>query len=120
MFKEKQRLLRIKEAMDDIDFILHGVDFKITRAIEDRILKPAIRMNIIKVSEQFNKLKEENAFDVLSQFSDKDLRGLSAVRNFIAHDYDSVDDQIIEDVLRDNFPILKETVENILNTKAEQ
>ena len=118
MFKEKQRLLRIKEAMDDIDFILHGVDFKITRAIEDRILKPVIGMNIIKVSEQFNKLKEENAFDVLSQFSDKDLRGLSAVRNFIAYDYDSVDDHIIEDVLRENFPILKETVENILSERS--
>ena len=29
-----------------------------------------------------------------------DLKGLNAVRNFIAHDYDSVDDEILEIVLR--------------------
>ena len=31
-------------------------------------------------------------FEVLTNFSDSDLRGISAVRNYIAHDYDSVDD----------------------------
>ena len=114
MSKVKQRLGAIKEAMNDIEYILHDVDFQVTKAIEDRILKPAIRMNIIKVAEQFNKLKEENAFALLSQFSSNDLRGLNAVRNFIAHDYDSVDDHIIEDVLRDNFPAIKETVSKLL------
>ena len=112
--KEKQRLLNIQEAMDDIDFILHGVDLKITRAIEDRILKPAIRMNIIKIAEQFNRLKDENAFRLLENFDPRDLRGLSAVRNYIAHDYDSVDDHIIEDVLRENFPVIKKTVKTLL------
>ena len=92
--------------MDDIEFILHGADFRVTKAIENRILKPAIRMNIIKIAEQFSKLKDDNEFTVLSHFSNNDLRGLNAVRNFIAHDYDSVDDHIIEDVLRDNFPTL--------------
>ena len=31
-------------------------------ALEDRILKPAIRMQIISIAEQFNKLKDENEF----------------------------------------------------------
>ena len=110
MSKAKQRLVSIKNAMNDIDFILNCVDFKMTKAIENRILKPAIRMNIIKIAEQFSKLKDENEFTLLSHFSDHDLRGLNAVRNFIAHDYDSVDDHIIEDVLRDNFPKLKQIV----------
>ncbi|MFA5454347.1 MAG: HepT-like ribonuclease domain-containing protein [Sulfurimonas sp.] len=81
-----------------------------SQAIEDKILKPAIRMHIIKIAEQFNKLKDDNAFDVLEKFSSNDLKGISAVRNFIAHDYDSVDDSIIEDVLRINMPIIKAVV----------
>ncbi len=83
-------------------------------ALQDRILKPAIRMQIISIAEQFNKLKEENEFELLSKFDKDDLRGLNALRNFIAHDYDSVDDEILEVVLRKHIPRLKEQIENIL------
>lgn len=110
MSSPQQRLKNIKNSIDDIEFILNSVEFKISQAIEDKILKPAIRMHIIKIAEQFNKLKDDNAFDVLEKFSSNDLKGISAVRNFIAHDYDSVDDSIIEDVLRINMPIIKTVV----------
>ena len=68
--------------MQDIEFILNSVDFKI-----------------------------------LEHFDKKDLKGLSAVRNFIAHDYDSVDDEIIDDVLRYNFPKLKLDIQKCINKK---
>lgn len=110
MSSPQQRLKNIKNSIDDIEFILNSVEFKISQAIEDKILKPAIKMHIIKIAEQFNKLKDDNAFDVLEKFSSNDLKGISAVRNFIAHDYDSVDDSIIEDVLRINMPIIKAVV----------
>jgi uncharacterized protein with HEPN domain len=110
MSSPQQRLKNIKNSIDDIEFILNSVEFKISQAIEDKILKPAIRMHIIKIAEQFNKLKDDNAFDVLEKFSSNDLKGISAVRNFIAHDYDSVDDSIIEDVPRINMPIIKAVV----------
>jgi len=114
MSKAKYRLNKILKAIEDIDYILNEVDFKITKAIEDSILKPAIKMHIIRISEEFNKLKQENEFKVLENFSNKDLRGLSAVRNFIAHDYDSVDDDIIENVVRYNIPSLKERILEII------
>ena len=114
MSKSNQRLLSIKQSFEDIDFILQSKEFKITTAIEDKILKPAIRMHIIRIAEQFSKLKEENEFKILENFDNKDLRGMSAIRNFIAYDYDSVDDTIIEDVLRENFPKIAEKIENIL------
>jgi len=82
--------------------------------LQDRTLKPAIRMQIISIAEQFNKLKEENEFEILSLIDKKDLKGISAVRNFIAHDYDSVDDEIIEIVLRVHIPKLKEQIDNIV------
>ena len=83
-------------------------------ALQDRILKPAIRMQIISIAEQFNKLKEENVFELLSKFYKDDLRGLNALRNFIAHDYDSIDDEILEVVLRKHIPRLKKQIETIL------
>lgn len=76
-------------------------------ALEDRILKPAIRMQIISIAEQFNKLKDENEFEHLSKIDKNDLKGINAVRNFIAHDYDSVDDEILEIVLRVHIPKIK-------------
>ena len=47
---------------------------------------------------------------ILENFSNDDLKGISAVRNYIAHDYDSTDDNIIEEVVRYNLPIFKNTI----------
>lgn len=68
------------------------------------------------MSKAFSRLCSiRKSFDeILENFDKQDLRGLSAVRNFIAHDYDSIDDEIIEDVLRYNFPKIKNVVLEIL------
>jgi uncharacterized protein with HEPN domain len=73
-------------------------------------------MHIVKIAEQFSKLKDENAFKILENFSDTDLRGISAVRNYIARDYDSVDDNIIEDTVRFDLPHIKETAKSLLKS----
>lgn len=104
----KERIKAILNKIDDIEFFIAQKDGKIVQALEDRILKPAIRMQIITIAEQFNKLKDENEFELLSQIDKNDLKGLNAVRNFIAHNYDSVDDEILEIVLRIHMPKLKE------------
>lgn len=110
MSKAINRLNKILEAIEDIDFIINDSNLKITQAINDRIIKPAIRMNIIRIAEQFSKLKDDNEFKVLENFSNHDLKGISSVRNYIAHDYDSTDDNIIEEVVRYNLPIFKKTI----------
>ena len=117
MYRAKKRLQKILKSIEDIEFILNSVDFKVTKAIEDRLLKPAIRMHIIRVSEEFNRLKDENEFQILENFDKKDLKGISAVRNFIAHDYDSVDDLIIENVLKYNFPKIKSIVLKLIDSE---
>lgn len=48
-----EKLEKILECIEDIDFILNHNDFEITQTIEDKILKPAIKMNIIRIAEQF-------------------------------------------------------------------
>lgn len=55
----KNRLESILQKIEDIEFFIQQKDGKIMLALEDRILKPAIRMQIISIAEQFNKLKDE-------------------------------------------------------------
>jgi uncharacterized protein with HEPN domain len=86
----KNRLLQINEKMDDIEYFIKKCNGKIMVALQDRVYRPATRMNLITIAEQFNKLKEENSLEILSKFERDDLRGINAVRNFIAHDYDSI------------------------------
>jgi len=107
------RLEKIVDCINNIEFILNEKDLKITQAIEDKIIKPAVRMNIVRIAEQFARLKEDNEFKILEQFESDDLKGISSVRNYIAHDYDSTDDNIIEDVVRYNLPIFKDTIKKI-------
>jgi len=108
------RIESIVNSIEDIEYILDDFDVKITKAIDNKIIKPAIRMHIVKIAEQFSKLKDENAFKVLEKFSNDDLRGISAVRNYIAHDYDSVDDGIIEDTIRNDLPQIKDKAKKLL------
>lgn len=109
------RLQKVYECIENIEFILNTKDLKTTHAIEDKIIKPAIRMNIVRIAEQFVKLKDDNEFKILENFTSEDLKGINSVRNYIAHDYDSTDDNIIEDVIRYNLPIFKNIIEKILN-----
>jgi uncharacterized protein with HEPN domain len=114
MSKTNRRLQRIYDLILDIEFIINNNELKITQAIENRVIKPAIRMNIVRIAEQFSKLKDDNEFKTLEHFSSVDLKGINAVRNYIAHDYDSTDDQIIEDVIRYNLPVFKDIIKSLL------
>ena len=116
MSKALNKLKTIYKCIEDIEFIVNNEDLKITRAIEDKLIKPAIRMNIVRIAEQFAKLKDDNEFKILEAFTSEDLKGISAVRNYIAHDYDSTDDNIIEEVIRYNLPTFKKTVTSLLDT----
>lgn len=111
----KNRLQSILLKIEDLEFFIEQKDGKIMLALEDRILKPAIRMQIISIAEQFNKLKDENEFELLSKIDKNDLKGINAIRNFIAHDYDSVDDEILEIVLRVHIPKLKVQIEKLIS-----
>lgn len=72
-------------------------------------------MNLVRIAEQFSKLKDDNEFKILENFKSEDLKGINAVRNYIAHDYDSVDDEIIKDVIRENLPELKKNILKLLS-----
>ena len=64
--KSKDRLENILEKIEDIDYFIDQCDGKIIKALEDRVFKPAIRMQLVAIAEQFQKLKDENEFEILS------------------------------------------------------
>jgi len=114
---EYDRLDNMLQRIEDIDYFITQKDGKIVAALNDRILKPAIRMQLIALSEDFTRLTREGAYPILSHFNPEDIRGLNAVRNFIAHDYDSVDDEILELVLRKHLPIIRKTIVELTKSR---
>ena len=56
MSKAINRLNKILDCIENINFIINDSNLKITNAIEDKIIKPAIRMNIIRIAEQFTNI----------------------------------------------------------------
>ncbi len=118
MSNKIDRLDKILDCMDEIDFVVDNNKLKVTQAIENKVFKAAIRMNIVRIAEQFNKLKDDSEFKLLDKFDGEDVKGINAVRNYIAHDYDSVNDEIIENAVRYRLPKIRETIENIKNSLA--
>jgi hypothetical protein len=46
MSSSTQRLKNIKHSIEDIEYILNMVDFKITQAVEDSIIEDVLRIDL--------------------------------------------------------------------------
>lgn len=109
-----RRIETIIEKIEAIETIIQNYR-GIAQALSDTLLaKPAILMHLVAIAEQFDKLKNNNAFEILSQFDKKDLKGAYDIRNFIAHDYDGISLAIIETIIRDKLPELLKQAKVIL------
>ena len=117
-----------KESISKIYLILEKIDYieqivknsgGITRALEDSVTqRPAILMHLIAIAEQFNKLKQAHADDILSAFDDGDIKGMYDVRTYIAHDYEGVNLAIVEWIIRNGLPKFKEQCNLIIDGKG--
>ena len=110
MYPENE-LIRLYSAKKKIEAIYtivkrHG---SITNALQDIEGQPAILMLLVAISEQFTKLFKAQS-TLLNAFEAEDIKGLTSVRNFIAHDYDGINLSIIEDDLRENMPRVLNTM----------
>ena len=107
-----------KESISKIYLIIEKIEYieeivknsgNITIALEDLVtLRPAILMHLTAIAEQFNKLKQVHADEILNEFDKDDLKGLYDVRTYIAHDYEGVNLAIIEWIIRFGLPKFKE------------
>ncbi|MCX6061300.1 MAG: DUF86 domain-containing protein [Campylobacterales bacterium] len=117
MFNAKD-ISRVETIIEKINLILEIVEESsgIVAALSDPKLKrPAILMHLVAMAEQFEKLKNDSAFELLSHFDREDLKGSYDIRNFVAHDYEGINLPIIEMVIREKLPHIKKCAEIIVN-----
>ena len=113
-----------KESVSKVYLILEKIEYiekivqdygSITKALDDYITaRPAILMHLTAIAEQFNKLKQAHADNILNGFDDKDVKGMYDVRTYIAHEYEGVNLAIIEWIIRNGLPKFKTQCQNII------
>ena len=81
----------------------------ITKMLENHKNYNATLMCLLQIGETLNKLHDNYPF-----LEKEDIKGAYDVRNFIAHDYMGVDLGLIEYILREKIPLLKQSIEKIL------
>ena len=110
---------RLETIVKKINFIENIVKSKggITFALEDEeSSRASIMMHLTSIAEQFDKLSTVGEFEILSKFDKNDLKGSYDIRNYIVHDYEGLNLMIIEVVIREKLPKIKEVILSILDS----
>ena len=77
----------------------------------DEMLRAAVERKLSVIGEAFNQLETADA-SVTEKFPE--LRKIVGLRNRIVHGYDSVDEELVWDVVQNRLPLLKKRVETLL------
>ena len=105
-----------------IEFIIERIQFierivkrhkYVTIALNDEIeARPAILMHLSQIGEEINKIDKEvlKELDLL-----EDAKGAYNVRNFIVHAYEGVNLALIEKIIKEKLPILKDKFKRYLD-----
>jgi uncharacterized protein with HEPN domain len=113
----QRALERIRVIGKKIGFIENIVRNRgsIINALEDEEnSRASILMHLTSIAEQFDKLLHAGELEILTNFEKQDIKGSYDLRNFIAHDYEGIDLHIVEDVIKERLPFIKQGVEQIL------
>ena len=106
-YSDISRLEFIMEMIEDIEFsIKENKTLKDT--LNNRTAKHALLMCLLQIGETLSKIEDEVLKEKLP------IKGSYSVRNFIAHDYEGVDMDLIENILRYLIPELKVTVSALI------
>jgi len=105
----RQRLLDVLEACRAVERFTKGKDFAAYQ--HDEMLRAAVERKLEVIGEAFTKLEHVEP-DLAEKFPE--LRKIVGLRNRIIHGYDSVDDEILWDVVHNKVPGLRRQVEQSL------
>jgi uncharacterized protein with HEPN domain len=99
---------KIEFVLQRIDFIFRTVEKAgyVTKALEDEITyRPAILMHLSQIGEEMSKIDSEilSDLDLIS-----DAKGAYDVRNFIVHNYEGVNLALVERIIKEKLPLLKD------------
>lgn len=101
------KLYFILEKIEDIESFRNRYQ-TIEAMLDDNMGFDATLMCLLQIGETLHKLRESAYRDLLP------IKGSYDVRNFIAHDYEGVNKTIIENTIRTQLPLLKQTIQSIL------
>jgi len=103
MSNDIAKLKFILEKIDDI-FYFRSQFKTIVDLLNDKMGYDATLMALLQIGETLNKLKDTKYANKLP------IKGAYDLRNFIAHDYEGVNKAIVEEVIRNFLPELKEII----------
>jgi uncharacterized protein with HEPN domain len=116
VFNERavERIKTIKKKIGFIENIVAEYGSAEAALEDEQNGRASILMHLTSIAEQFDKLLHGGELEVLASFDKQDIKGSYELRNFIAHDYEGVDLYIVEAVIKERVPVIKECVEKIL------
>jgi len=118
-FKAMQRIYIIQKKISFIEAIIDDKQTVHIALEDEQNSRASILMHLISISEQFDKLLHDGELEILSYFKKEDIKGSYELRNFIAHDYEGVDLYIVEDVIEQRLPIIKQSINKIIKLEGE-
>ena len=108
MSSDKKKIEFVIEMMEDIETYLTRFD-SVTTLLDDKMGFNATLMNLMQIGETPRKLQGK-----YTELDNDDIKGAYDVRNFIAHDYEGIRKSIIESIIREHLPKLKNALEKII------
>lgn len=105
---DKQRLLHIRDAINEIDGFVGGLPAQVF--FENTLIKSGTIFQLQIVGEAANYI----SWELKNQHIDIEWKKMTGIRNIIAHFYWGVDYVQVWNIVKKDLPVLKEKIENIL------
>ena len=107
------KLTFVIEKIDDL--FSYKEEYKtIENLLNSKLGFDATTMCILQIGETLNKLSQE----MQNRYPELPIQESYLTRNYIAHDYEGVNKQIIEMIIREQLPLLKAQIQKIINELA--
>jgi len=105
---DKARLLHILDAISEIEYYTQELDF-------DGFFRSSMpKFASIKQLEIIGEAANHISDDIIEKYPDVEWRRIIALRNVLIHEYFGVDSKIVWDIIKEDIPNLRLSIEIIL------
>jgi uncharacterized protein with HEPN domain len=108
--KHKIYFFHILEAIDKLELVANSTTKE--EFLNDWLKQDAVLKNFIVIGEAISQIDEE----IKQKFPDVDWRGAKSMRNFIVHEYFSVDNSFVWETIFETIPTFKIQIKEMLNS----
>lgn len=112
----KTSKVSLEIALKEINFILESISPLPDAVFEnDPFIQRSAVLSIIIIGEETKKVNEK----IKSKYYDIPWELMAAMRNKMVHNYDGIDTSIVLKTIKEDIPVLKRLIEEILSTENE-